>query len=285
MTGYISLHFLNSLTLKFVALHGYPVYHTLFFRGLACLTLGALLAWKNSASIIPKEPRVQITRFFFAGFSLLLIISAYQYANGTTVSIISRMDTPFLIILGPWIAVSVSRLQQGLACLSTLLIFGLAVFLRGSNELAVGYVLAIVGTVGLTLGYLLLRSSARSENIYVIAVTGGCAIIFYGAIGSLVFEFPFHFSEWKLALVSCFAGGIMFGTYDLTVRLYRIMDITLAEYPTLIAAVLVLPAEAMLFNVHFDIGYVVCMLSNVIMIGAILYFGRPKKKEAARAAA
>jgi uncharacterized membrane protein YoaT (DUF817 family) len=99
----------------------------------------------------------------------------------------------------------------------------------------------------------------------------------YGLAGRLVAPSASPGLDMAALGVCLLAGGMMYGLYGLTVQLYRRMDITLAEYPTLFAALLVMPAEFVLFGTHFDALYVGAMLANVALVGAILAIPAPKQ--------
>lgn len=62
----------------------------------------------------------------------------------------------------------------------------------------------------------------------------------------------------------------MYWIYDLTLRLYRRMDIALAEYPTLLSAALVIPLENLLLNAPLDLAYSICIGVQIVALGALL---------------
>jgi hypothetical protein len=240
----------------------------------------AVLAALHRQSLVPNRPGTQIARFFFSGLALCLITAAFWYANATTVSVISRLDTAILVVVGPWIGVTVSRTQQVLAFASLAALTGLSIVgTGGGTEQTLGYVLAFLGTLGITAGYLFLRASAKSENIYVVSGIAGIAILFYGVAWKIAGGAPGVAPDAVSIAIALSAGVMMFYLYQLTVWLYGMMDITLAEYPTLFAALLVLPAEHWLFGVQFDRVYVISVVANVALLGAVLAM-KPAEKAA-----
>lgn len=272
---YVGLHALNGLILKQLANLGVPTADTLLYRGLACAAAAALMGLWHKRSLWPNRPLLQVFRFFCSGLALWLITAAYGYANATTVSTISRLDTAILLVLGPIAGVASRPTQRVLAAGCIVLpMLVVAQGGMGSGEQGWGYLLAFLGTLGITMGYLFLRSSAKTENVQVVALIAGLAIAAYGGVGHLASPGPWlGATELGLCAVT---GLVMYLLYDLTVRLYRVMDIAKAEYPTLIAALAVMPAEALLFHVRFPLGYVVAMVANVALLGIILAW--PGKK-------
>ncbi len=94
----------------------------------------------------------------------------------------------------------------------------MTIFPAGLSKLAIG------GTIGITIGYLFLRASAAKEFMPVVAWVAGAAILGYGLAtrGSLT-----NWPETKLMVGGLLSGVIMYSLYDLTVRLYKVMDVSL----------------------------------------------------------
>jgi drug/metabolite transporter (DMT)-like permease len=271
LVAYVALHAVHALALRHLAVAGVSALDTMLYRGLGCVALAAGVGAAAGARLVPNRPGLQAARFVFSGFALWLVTAAYQYAHATTVTVISRLDTAILVALGPLVGVAASRTQRLLALGA---IGGLVAFVGwgggGAGESALGYALALGGTLGVTMGYLLLRSSAKTENDHVVALVAGLAIMGYGLAGRLVAPAASPGLDAAALGVALAAGAMMYGLYQLTVQLYRRMDITLAEYPTLFAALLVMPAEALLFATRFDALYVAAMIANVALVGGIL---------------
>lgn len=271
---YVALIAGHALVLRHLARAGVSAEDTMIFRGIACIACAAVAGLVLRQSLVPNKPGLQLARFFFSGFALWLITAAYQHANATTVTVISRLDTAILMVLGPMIGVAATGLQRGLSLVAIFMLVGVAIWGgSGTGDTLLGYGLAFVGTAGITAGYLFLRSSGKSENDQVVAAVAGLAIAFYGVAGrALGVGHPSTLDASSLAWLGV-AGIAMYLIYILTLKLYKLMDITLAEYPTLFAALLVMPAEAVLFQVSFEPMYIAAMVANVALLGGILALG------------
>jgi drug/metabolite transporter (DMT)-like permease len=127
-----------------------------------------------------------------------------------------------------------------------------------------------------TFGYLFIRSSAKTENIHVVALVAGLAIVFYGAFGRLAAPAapaaPLP-SPLEIAFLLA-TGAIMYALYHMTVKLYRKLDLAVAEYPTLVAALLVLPLETALLGTRFEAWYIAAMVANTGFLGYVLTLKR-----------
>ncbi len=268
LTVYVLCHAASSLVLKYLALLGMPAAQVLVFRGMGCLITALAWALYYRQGLWPREPRSQLIRIIVSGLSLFLITASYHYANATTVSIVQRMDIALLILLSPLVGEPRGRRQMAFAAVILVAFFTFALGFQGPGEGMLGYLFAFLGTLGVTFGFLLIKASSRKETEGVIAAVAGLAILLYGLGGSAAT------GTWivtpQTAVIGLCAGALMFLIYMLTIRLYRLMDVASAEYPTLFAVLLVAPAEHWLLGARFDLSYVAFLGVSVFLLGGIL---------------
>lgn len=265
---YVVLHALNILLLKAAAFVGASTPNTVFLRGLGCLLVGGAVALWNRRSMWPRHPREQAVRFIVAGASLYLLTESFHYARGTTVSTISRLDTALLIALGPLVGIANSGARRMVAVGLIATVAWLGYFGRGTEESLLGYGLALAATCGLTLGFVLMRRTGRKETVEVVAGVAALALITYGTLGGAKPTIEQHAQLGSLFALA--SGACMFAIYALTLRLYRVMNIALAEYPTLFSTILVLPLEQWVFGIPFDVGYSLIVLAQIVVLGLLL---------------
>jgi drug/metabolite transporter (DMT)-like permease len=268
LTIYILSHAASGLTLKYLAVLGLPPAQVLVFRGLGCLLAAGVWSLHYRRALWPKEPRSQLIRIVVSGLSLFLITASYRYANATTVSIVQRMDIALLILLSPLVGEPTARRQKVFAILVLAAFFAFALGSQGPGEGALGYALAFVGTLGVTFGFILIKNSSRKETEGVIAAVAGFAILLYGLLGSAAAG-PWV-STPRALVTGLGAGVLMFLIYLLTIRLYRVMDVAKAEYPTLFAVLLIAPAEYWLLGAQFDPRYLAFLVLSLFTLGGIL---------------
>lgn len=262
---YIALHAANLLLLKYLAQLGLAAPTTLVYRGLGCAVLATVVALRTRTSLLPKFPREQAVRFLIAGASLYLLTQSFFYARAATVGWISRLDTALLICLG---SLAGSRTSTARRFIAGVLIVGALVAgmaFRAEGESLWGYGLALVATAGLTTGYILMKRTGARETTPVVAAVAALALIVYGATLGGMRQLPD-----PRALGALLSGFCMYWIYDLTLRLYRRMDIALAEYPTLLSAALVIPLENLLLNTPLDLAYSICIGVQIVALGSLL---------------
>ncbi|MBI3505887.1 MAG: C39 family peptidase [Proteobacteria bacterium] len=266
---YVSLHAGHALALKQLGRAGFPEAYALILQGIACMACAAFAARRRGQSLVPADPKLQATRLVLAGASLTLITMSYWHVNAATVEMIASLDVALLILTGGWTGERYTGRQRALAFASLLLGAFLVIAARGPAERVLGYGLAFLGTLGITVGYLVLRRSSRTENDAVTSFVAGLSILLYG-FGVLAWTGAPAPSA-SGAGIAALAGAMMFAIYELTLFLYRRMDIGSAEYPTLVSALLVLPLERLLFGTQFGASYVLSIVANVAVLGLALF--------------
>jgi|GEM_PF-5946355 len=262
---YVLLHAANLLLLKYLAVLELPAPTTLVYRGLGCAMVAAVIALRTRTSLLPKFPREQVIRFLIAGASLYLLTQSFFYARASTVGWISRLDTALLICLG---SLAGSQTSSARRLMAGFLIIGAIVagmILRADGESLWGYCLAFIATCGLTAGYILMKRTGVKETTPVVALVAALALVFYGSTLGGLAQPPD-----PRVLGAILSGFCMYAIYDLTLRLYRRMDIALAEYPTLVSAAIVIPLENRILNSPFDATYSLCIGLQIVALGALL---------------
>lgn len=262
---YVALHAANLLLLKYLAVLALPAPVTLCYRGLGCAVVAAVIGLRTRTSLLPKFPREQAVRFLIAGASLYLLTQSFFYARASTVGWISRLDTALLICLGPLAGSKTSPTRRFLAGILIAGAIVAGVTLRADGESLWGYCLAFAAMGGLTTGYILMKRTGAKETTPVVALVAAMALVFYGAtLGGLATRPD------PRVLGALLSGLCMYAIYDLTLRLYRRIDIAMAEYPTLLSAAVVIPLENLLLNTPWDVAYSMCIAVQIVALGALL---------------
>jgi hypothetical protein len=262
---YVVLHAANLLLLKYLALLGLPAPTTLVYRGLGCALVATAVAVRTRTSLLPKFPREQAVRFLIAGASLYLLTQSFFYARASTVGWISRLDTALLICLGSLAGSQASTARRWMAGVFIVGAVVAGLTFRAEGESLWGYGLALIATVGLTTGYILMKRTGAKETTPVVALVAALALIVYGTtLGGSAYSPDLR------ALGALLSGFCMYSIYDLTLRLYRRMDIALAEYPTLLSAAIVIPLENLLLNTPLDTTYSICIGIQIVALGVLL---------------
>jgi hypothetical protein len=262
---YVALHAANLLLLKYLAVLALPAPTTLCYRGLGCALVATAVGLRTRTSLLPKFPREQAVRFLIAGASLYLLTQSFFYARASTVGWISRLDTALLIWLGPLAGSETSTVRRLLAgtLVAGAIVAGMT--LRADGESLWGYCLALLATGGLTTGYILMKRTGTKETTPVVALVAALALLFFGATLGGLAQRPD-----PRVLGALLSGICMYTIYDLTLRLYRRMDIAMAEYPTLLSAAIVIPLENLLLNTPLDVTYSMCIAVQIVALGALL---------------
>lgn len=259
---------LTGLCMRSLAVQGIPYYQSLSTRGVICLLLTLVFGLKNGLSLLPKNPRVQLIRALVAGVALTFFTISYNWLTASAVSVLSNIDVPLLIVLGPLIGVKASFKTRSMALIS---ISFLVIYICGlEKQLNLVYGLGAlgIGSILLCFGYMFIKKSMNEENEAVTIAVPSLAIIVYGLVQGWVT--PVESVEWTSGAVveAVLAGVGMFGAYIATMRLYSITDIASAEFPGLLSSIVIQPIEALLLGTHLGLTY---FLSSAFFV-AVIYF-------------
>ena len=254
---------LNGLLTKFFISKGLKAFEILILSGIGSLGFVLAHSIKHNHSLRPKNLKKQLLRALIAGTALFLVTTSYQYLSATSVSLVSRTDLAMLLGLGPLIHVPSTKRQRFLACLGVVLIL---VFI-GINDDLQGMLLAFSGTVFITIGYLFIKVSMKEENESVSILTPSLSVLIYGVgVGAISDGAVFSSDPW-LILSGLSLGALMFLLYRLTIKMYSVMDIASAEYPTLLASGLMLPFEGFFLGTHFSLGHIILVVTFMLLAG------------------
>ena len=209
----------NNYILSSLAELGVSSAQSLLGRGMICLVCSILFGLFYKERLLPKLFIPQGIRLFLAGLGLWATVESYQYAGVSQIALISRMNIPIIIIFGFLVTLK-TTLRQKLISAAIVLILLLSVrFLDSGSSSLYGLFLAVLGTVTLSISYLFLNKTAKTESSAIVSLTPSVACIFTGIIllykGSSVLDYTFS----GLFLTSL-SGLTMYMSYRVTRQLY-----------------------------------------------------------------
>jgi drug/metabolite transporter (DMT)-like permease len=252
------------LGLRVLALHDVPVSESLILRGLSCLAVVVLFARRQKLSLKPKVLKTQVLRAGLAGLALTFLSLSYNGLTASSVSVLSNIDVPFLVVLGPLIGVPASRLSRLLSVASISFLVWYISGLEGQPNLLYGLSSLAIGSLLLCFGYLFIKKSMAEENKAVAILTPALAIVFYGLVET-TYQGGRISVNWTSADVAlCVLSGFsMFVAYIATMKLYELTDLASAEFPTLISAIVIQPAEFLFLHEPLKKIYLVSAIAFV----------------------
>ena len=282
----------SGIIARILALKQISYGESLLFKGLSCLGLILLFAFKNNTSLIPKNGKLQFLRFLLSGTSLGLFTLSYNYLSATGVATLSNIDIPVILLLGFFWGVRASK-KTVLASITTIFLVIILAFMSEAtlqeNQIK-GSILVIFSSLLICLGYFLINESMKLENELMVILTPTLGIIAYGLLiklsPSLLISstfpatavIPAIFSKLNTPttevlqniLLYLTSGASMFGAYIFTMKLYKLLDISLAEFPTLLSTLLIQPVEYFLIGEKFNLSYFLITLIIIVFVIILL---------------
>jgi len=265
------------LCIRLLALQGVPVSESLILRGFSCFIFVIIYAIKYHLSLIPKSLKSQLLRATLAGLALTFLSLSYNWLTASTVSVLSNIDVPLLLVLGPLIGIQASRLARVLSLISILFLLWYLANLERQVNLLYGLGALTLGSLLLCFGYLFIKKSMMEENKAVAIMTPSLAIVFYGLFEMMGGSGSIS-SAWNQSnLIFCILSGAgMFIAYIATMKLYEITDLATAEFPTLISSIVIQPAELIFLNEPIHRIYLISSIGFVLMTYFIMTLEKSK---------
>ncbi len=261
---------MSGLCLRLSAVNGVSTADALVMRGIFSLGFVILFANFKGLSLRPRSLRAQAIRAVVAGLALTFFTLSYEWLSASAVSVLSNVDIPFLLILGPLVGVKTNLRTQALAILSVLFLVLYVTGMKVESGTWLGLGSLGLGTLLLCFGYFFIKKSMSDENEAITILTPSLAIIVFGIVEGAVhggFAVPFSLQAVVEAAAS---GASMFGAYYATMRLYEVTDIANAEFPTLLSAVAIQPLEAVFLSEPLKPTYLLSSVAFVVTIYFIL---------------
>jgi len=262
---YIFFQILNTLLIEELTESGLKGHVILIARSVVCLTISFTLAYYKRQNILPQKIKTQYLRLVLSGCGLLLITQSYQYLSATSVAAFQRLDIAFIA----FISIIIGRykfydkilfiIANGLtvACIITLS--------RSIEEQPTGYFLALAGVLLISISNFLVKKTALEENFFVFVNTACISCIVIGLCFGFFRGLDFEFSVRQI--IGLFLSGVsMFGLYFCLMEFYKRFTIEKAQYPSVVAAFLILFVEMIVEQKWFSPLFILLNILLLIII-------------------
>jgi len=239
--------------------------------GITCLIFGLFINSWQKLKLRIQSPKNQIFRFIINGFFWITLAQAFHQLNATSIALVSKAYIPLLILFGPFLGATYLLADLILAFLALASIAFFVFFSHDSSESLIGFAYLFCG-IGLVMGeYILLRTSTRNESPLIVIAAPALAMIIFGIVSDLGQTASIYNLPLNSICLSILCGLLIYGVYYASIFRYRILPLGLAEFPALIAALIILPAEYFFHNwipsplYLYNIGFM------FLTLGAILW--------------
>ncbi len=257
---------MNGLCVRALALAAVPYYDSLSSRGWVCLLLVVFFSFQQRLSLRPKSIRTQVLRAGLAGLALSLFTLSYKWLTASSIAVLSNIDVPLLMVLGPLVGIRCSLKTKVLSLIAMALLVFYVLSMDTQPKLYLGIGTLGVGCLLLCFGYYFIKRSMQEENEAVAILTPALAILFFGIVQHLYAGSSGPAWTWPMVCEAFLAGVGMFGAYYATMRLYALTDLAKAEFPTLISSLIMQPLEFIFLNTPMEAA---CLFSSAAFVWVI----------------
>ena len=267
--------FCNALIISHLKQLGVSTETILMIRGGTCAVIVALISILQARSLVPRSPSVQFARGIVAGTSLFLATASYRYLHPSSATLLGRLDLPLLGLLTSR-GNSQSFLPRFIGFFSIAWLFCTAVAMRDPSEQLVGYICACLGGILVSVGYLFVHRTSRSENWLVVAFTPALACFLIG--GAAVFvNSSFSSITFSTFLELIVSGSLMFSLYFAIGIRHKNLSAFYAEWPAVFIPLALLSFDVLILQKTISSTYIAAISVAVALVTLQLVAQRKNK--------
>lgn len=264
------------LAIRHLAVSGVPLSESLVLRGFVSLVMVVTWARVQKMSLKPKSIKTQTIRAFIAGLALTFFSLSYNWLSASTISVLSNIDVPLIVILGALVGQSSSSRAKLLSAVSILFLILYGLKVQGQPRWILGLTTLMIGLFLLCFGYYFIKKSMTEENKAITILTPSLAIIVYGLLQIDIVGDVRSVWTTETIRVGIISGIGMFGAYYTTMKLYEQTDIATAEFPALISSLAIQPLELVFFNEPMSAMNFLLTLAFIVCTYFILNADKPQ---------
>jgi drug/metabolite transporter (DMT)-like permease len=221
--GIILLVAVNNNCFEFLTNHNIKASQTLFYRGVFTLIFCSVIALIKKDRVFPVKIKEQSIRFITTGGSLLLVLMSYAFLSAGTVSLLQRLDIPFLIFVSLALKKKKRTYQIVLSVITILSILSLTINPEIIDEDLSGFILVFGSVLMTAIGYFTVHKGSNSESVPALINVSAISSIFFGLVITIFNSnnFAFPLIDFLLIALSALINVLLF---YLAVRLYRMYE-------------------------------------------------------------
>ena len=262
---------LNNNCYEYLSNHSVKAAQTLFYRGVFTLIASSVYGYLKGEKLFPQNISAQSVRFITTGGSLLLILESYPYLSAGTVSMLQRLDIPFLIFFSIAQKQHKKLFQIVLSVLTVLAILVITINPEYFDDDYEGFLFVFGGVSMTAIGYLTMHKGSTKES--------PPALINISAISSIIFGagiISFNHQSWLIS-THCYFIILLSAIFNvmlfyITIQLYKVYAPERALLPFVWAifstSILEMIIEKEVYHLHdIIIKVILTLLISLICLG------------------
>lgn len=255
----------NNNLIEFLTGNGYPAATIIFYSGLVALVITYALARFRSKPLRVVNLKFLTIRVILDAISIWCMFESFKYLSASSVSIVQRMDIPFLILMAYLRGRKLKSLQFYLSIWTIVILLFFAFDAKFNDEDPIGFVYALAGVLLFSLSLLIIKSQTTRESVNTLSLS----YFFSGILGGFVFGYfgntSFDLNLEGAALLSL-AGVIQVVIVLVGIELLRLFDAEMARLPYVLGAFATLILEMIIEHKFFNFNQIGL---SVIIIGLL----------------
>lgn len=267
------LYIASGLLNEYILEGGVSTGSFILVRSIAVLALSIAYSTVQGIKITHRISPVLGLRLLFSGFGMFGVLSGYQYISATLVSVLQKTDIIFIFLIGLWYGYRLTKFRAALLLVALFVVFGMIALSGDQDEDLLGYAFVLGGVILLAAAAHMAKQMASFENQYVlinISCYSGIAVgLIMVMVQGLQLPQPLEVLP-KILIVSV----ITFYLFRMLAKLYANHNPETIQFPSLIAAFLIIVPEMLFEQKVFEMSFIVCNSLYLLVITLFLFHER-----------
>lgn len=269
----ILLAAINNNCFEYLSNHNIKASQTLLYRGVFTLFFCFVIALVKKEKVFPTNIKEQSIRFLTTGGSLLLALMSYAFLSAGTVSLLQRLDIPFLIFVSLALKKKKRTFQIVLSVLTLLSILSLTINPKIIDEEFNGFILVFGSVLMTAIGYFTVHKGSNSESAPALINVSAISSIIFGLLITVFTSTKFVFPLIDFLTIALSALINIFLFY-LAIRLYKIYEPERALTPFVWAIITTSTFEMIIEQKMYSKQDIIITLGLTILISLICLGGQ-----------
>jgi len=208
---------------------------------------------------MPANPGLQIIRLFNTGVALFLLLESYKTLSAATVSLLSRLDIPLVIIF----SIVTGKKKSIHQVFFSFLVIGMVAFFTWKanliNETTIGFAYGIGSVFLLSISYLILKKSVETENPFMLASIASIGGLLVG-ITIMAIRHKQFIIDWEDSWIFIAISVITIVLFYIGSILYKMYTVEKARVPYVLIPICTMLFEMINEHRWFGINQVMVIL-------------------------
>lgn len=255
----------NNNLIEYLTGDGYPAAVIIFYVGIIAFVITYFFIRFRKRPIRVANPKRLLLRVILDAISIWCMFESFKYLSASSVSIVQRMDIPFLILIAFLRGRKLKSLQFYLSIWTIIILLFFAFDAKFNDEDPIGFVYALAGVILFSLSLLIIKGQTAKESVSTLSLSYFLSSILGGLVFGYAGSNSFQISNEGIALLGI-AGIIQVVIVLAGIEFLRLFEAEMARLPYVLGAFATMILEMIVEHKFFNFNQIGL---SVIIIGLL----------------